>query len=63
MHGDTTIVLKSKLDSGLLGVTETLHTDHSVSRVSVAYDLNTDEFEFMHTIVHEAIHVVTLRYL
>lgn len=63
MHGDTTIELTSKLGSGLLGVTETSHTDHSVSRVSVAYDLNTDEFEFMHTIVHEAIHVVTLRYL
>lgn len=63
IHGDTTIELTSKLGSGLLGVTETSHTDHSVSRVSVAYGLNTDEFEFMHTIVHEAIHVVTLRYL
>lgn len=63
MHGDTTIELTSQLGRGLLGVTETSHTDHSVSRVFVAYDLNTDEFEFMHTIVHEAIHVVTLRYL
>lgn len=59
MHGDTTIELTSQLGRGLLGVTETSHTDHSV----VAYDLNTDEFEFMHTIVHEAINVVTLRYL
>lgn len=63
MHGDTTIELTSKLGRDLLGVTETSHTDHSISRVSIAYDLNTDEFEFMHTIVHEAIHVVTLRYL
>lgn len=63
MHGDTIIELTQQLGRGLLGVTETSHTDHSVSRVSVAYDLNTDEFEFMHTIVHEAIHVVTLRYL
>lgn len=63
MHGDTTIELTSKLGRDILGVTETSHTDHSVSRVSVAYDLNTDEFEFMHTIVHEAIHVVTSRYL
>lgn len=63
MHGDTTIELTSKLGRDLLGVTKTSHTDRSVSRVSVAYDLNTDEFEFMHTIVHEAIHVVTLRYL
>lgn len=63
MHGDTTIELTSTLGRGLLGVTETSHTDHSVSRVSVTYNLNTDEFEFMHTIVHEAIHVVTLRYL
>ena len=63
MHGDTTIELTSKLGRDLLGVTETSHTDHSISRVSVVYDLNTDEFEFMHTIVHEAIHVVTLRYL
>lgn len=63
MHGDTTIELTSTLGSGALGVTKTSHTDHSVSRVSVAYDLNTDEFEFMNTIVHEAIHVVTLRYL
>lgn len=63
MHGDTTIELTSKHGRGLLGVTETSHTDYSVSRVFVAYDLNTDEFEFMHTIVHEAIHVVTLRYL
>lgn len=63
MHGDTTIELTSKLGRDMLGVTEASHTDHSVSRVSVAYDLNTDEFEFMHTIVHEAIHVVTLRYL
>lgn len=63
MHGDTTIELTSKLGRGLLGVTKTSHTDRSVSMVSVAYDLNTDEFEFMHTIVHEAIHVVTLRYL
>lgn len=63
MHGDTTIELTSKLGHNFLGVTKTLHTDHSVSRVFVSYDLNTDEFEFMHTIVHEAIHVVTLRYL
>lgn len=63
MHGDTTIELTSQHGRGLLGVTETSHTDYSVSRVFVAYDLNTDEFEFMHTIVHEAIHVVTLRYL
>jgi hypothetical protein len=63
MHGDTTIELTSQLGRGLLGVTETSHTDHSVSRVSITYDLNTDEFEFMHTIVHEAVHVVTLRYL
>lgn len=63
MHGDTTIELTSSLGYGLLGDTKTLHTDHSVSKVYVAYDLNTDEFDLMHTIVHEAIHVVTLRYL
>ena len=63
MHGDTTIELTSSLGRGVLGVTKTSHTDHSVSRVFVAYNLNTDEFEFMHTIVHEAIHVVTSRYL
>jgi hypothetical protein len=63
MHGDTTIELTSKLGRGILGITKALHTDKSVSSVSIAYDLNTDEFDFMHTIVHEAIHVVTLRYL
>lgn len=63
MHGDTTIELVSNAGLGALGVTKTSHTDPSVSVVYVSYDLNTDEFEFMHTIVHEAIHVVTLRYL
>lgn len=63
MHGDTTIELASKLGRGIFGVTKTSRTDRSVSRVLVAYDLNADEFQFMNTIVHEAIHVVTLRYL
>ena len=63
MHGDTTIELVSNAGFGALGVTKTSHTDRSASVVYVSYDLNTDEFEFMHTIIHEAIHVVTLRYL
>nr|DAF73563.1 MAG TPA: SprT-like family protein [Caudoviricetes sp.] len=63
MHGDTTVELVPALGRGIAGVTESLHTDNSVSAVHIAYDVNVDEFEFMHTIVHEAIHVVTLRYL
>lgn len=63
MHGDTTVELVSVLGRGLAGLTESLHTDNSVSTVYISYDDNTDEFDFMHTIVHEAIHVVTLRYL
>ena len=64
MKGDTTIQLEFNINrSTARGITQFDNDDLSKSRVSVMYDPNTDEFELMHVILHEAIHVVTVQYL
>lgn len=68
MSGDTTVQLggifsdNNGQHKSVLGVTMSDKLDKSESKV-ILYLGNRDEFKLMNTIVHEAIHVVTLRYL
>lgn len=62
MHGDTTVQLNSyNMHRHALGVTISSNSNPSMSIIRLSTE-NIDEFELMHTIIHEAIHVVTNQY-
>lgn len=63
MKGDTVVKLNMHVSYMAYGVTHFNKYDLSSSTVYIAYDENNDESDFIQTIIHEAIHVVTVQYL
>lgn len=61
MRGDTTVQLTVTEHRHALGVTISSESNPSMSIIHLSTE-NIDEFELMHTIIHEAIHVVTNQY-
>ena len=63
MKGDTVVRLNMHVSYMGQGVTMTDKSGRGASKVYIAYSENNDESDFMHTVVHEAIHVATVSYL
>ena len=63
MKGDTVVRLNMHVSYMGQGVTITDKSGRGASKVYIAYSENNDESDFMHTVVHEAIHVATVSYL
>lgn len=63
MKGDTVVNLNMHVNYMAYGVTHFNKYDLASSTVYIAYAENNDESDFIQTIIHEAIHVVTVQYL
>lgn len=63
MKGDTVVKLNMHVSYMAYGVTHFNKYDLASSTVYIAYAENNDESDFIQTIIHEAIHVVTVQYL
>lgn len=63
MKGDTVVKLNMHVSFMAYGVTHFNKYDLASSTVYIAYAENNDESDFIQTIIHEAIHVVTVQYL
>lgn len=63
MKGDTVVKLNMHVSYKAYGVTDFNKYDLASSTVYIAYAENNDESDFIQTIIHEAIHVVTVQYL
>ena len=63
MKGDTVVKLSMHVSYMAYGVTNFNKYDLASSTVYIAYAENNDESDFIQTIIHEAIHVVTVQYL
>lgn len=63
MKGDTVVKLNMHVSYRSYGVTDFNKYDLASSTVYIAYAENNDESDFIQTIIHEAIHVVTVQYL
>lgn len=63
MKGDTVVKLNMHVSYMAYGVTHFNKYDLASSTVYIAYAQNNDESDFIQTIIHEAIHVVTVQYL
>lgn len=61
MRGDTTVQLTVTEHRHALGATISSNSNPSMSIIHLSTE-NIDEFELMHTIIHESIHVVTNQY-
>lgn len=63
MKGDTVVKLNMHVSYMAYGVTHFNKYNLASSTVYVAYAENNDESDFIQTIIHEAIHVITVQYL
>lgn len=63
MKGDTVVKLNMHVSYMAYGVTHFNKYDLASSTIYIAYAENNDESDFIQTIIHEAIHVVTVQYL
>ena len=63
IKGDTVVKLNMHVSYMAYGVTHFNKYDLASSTVYIAYAENNDESDFIQTIIHEAIHVVTVQYL
>lgn len=63
MKGDTVVKLNMHVSYRAYGVTDFNKYDLASSTIYIAYAENNDESDFIQTIIHEAIHVVTVQYL